>query len=55
VKMTSRPWITKTIWEDIANTDLLNRDLAQLVLQCLQGDVKTARDVQLHVGKLIAA
>jgi serine/threonine protein kinase len=55
VKMTSRPWITKTIWENIANAELANPDLAQLVLQCLQGNVKIARDVELHVERLIAA
>jgi serine/threonine protein kinase len=54
-KMTRQPWITKTIWEDIANAELVNPDLAQLVLQCLQGDVKTARDAELHVERLIAA
>jgi serine/threonine protein kinase len=55
VKVTSRPWTTKAIWEDIANAELADPDLAQLVLQCLQGDFKTARDVELHVEKLIAA
>jgi serine/threonine protein kinase len=55
VKVTSRPWITKAIWEDIAKAELADPDLAQLVLQCLQGDLKAARDVELQVEKLIAA
>jgi hypothetical protein len=55
VKMTSRPWITKIIWEDIASAKLSNPDLAQLVLQCLQGDFKTAGDVESHIERLIAA
>lgn len=55
VKMTSRPWITKAIWEDIASAKLDNPDLAQLVLQCLQGDFKTAGDVELHSERLISA
>ena len=54
LKMTSRPWITITIWKDIANAKLASYDLAQLVLRCLEGDFKTVEDVELHVESLIA-
>jgi len=44
-KMTSRPWITKTIWQDIAAAEFGNPDLAQLISQCLEGSLVSANDV----------
>jgi hypothetical protein len=55
IRMTSRPPITMTIWQDIASAELANADLVQLVLRCLQGDFNTVENVVSHVGRLMTA
>lgn len=52
-RMTRRPWITKTIWQSIANGELRNRSLTQLVLQCLDGSFDAAKEVETRVGELL--
>lgn len=53
-RMTSRPWITQTIWQDIAKAELGNSELTKLVLKCLDGGFKTAEEVENRVEELIA-
>jgi serine/threonine protein kinase len=54
-KMTSRPWITKTIWQDVADAELGNPDLAQLISQCLEGSFMSASDVDSRLTDLMVA
>lgn len=54
-KMTSRPWITKTIWQDVADAELGNPDLAQLISQCLEGGFMSASDVETRLTDLTVA
>jgi len=53
--MTSRPWITDTIWQDVAGAELGNPDLAQLISQCLKGSFMSASDVESRLTDLMTA
>jgi hypothetical protein len=54
-KMTSRPWITKTIWQDVADAKLGNPDLAQLISQCLRGGFMSASEIDSRLTDLTVA
>jgi len=54
-KMTSRPWITETIWQDFVDAELGDPDLVQLISQCLQGSFTSASNVESRLTDLMAA
>ncbi|KAK5742820.1 hypothetical protein LTR17_003068 [Elasticomyces elasticus] len=55
VKLTSRPWATKTIWSDVARSKLVEMDLVKLVMGCLDAGFAKASDVVVCVENAIAA
>ena len=55
VKLTSRPWVTKTIWLDIACMELGDYELAQIVLSCLEEGHGSTQEVVMYIEAMIKA
>ncbi|KAK5742266.1 hypothetical protein LTR17_003507 [Elasticomyces elasticus] len=55
MKLTSRPWATKTIWCDVARSRLVEMDLVDLVIGCLDADFAKASEAVVCIENSIAA
>ena len=53
VDLTSKSWVTKTIWTDIASAELGDVELTKLVLDCLESVFQSTEEVASHIGAMI--
>ncbi|KAK3645181.1 hypothetical protein LTR56_009231 [Elasticomyces elasticus] len=54
-KLTSRSWATKTIWSDVTRSRLVDMDLVDLVIGCLDAEFAKTSDVVVCVRNALAA
>jgi hypothetical protein len=55
VKLTSESWVTKTIWNDIASSELGDAELTKLVLDCLESVFQDMQEVVSYIEAMVKA